>query len=490
MAILLMILYGVCMLFMMLFSLVQMHLALTYKKSYKSRNNDNLLVAKLQRNIPFVTVQLPVFNEIYVIERLIDAVATLNWPAKKLEIQILDDSTDKTTDIIQKKLEILNITKPELKFIHTRRPDRSGFKAGALQYGLNTAIGEFVAIFDADFLPDPEFLLKTIPFFQDDAVGMVQTKWEHLNKNYSLLTKLQDFGLNGHFSVEQTGRSVSGSFINFNGTAGVWRKKCIVEADGWQKDTLTEDLDLSYRAQLLGWKFKYLEKVESPAELPVMMSAVKSQQFRWTKGGAETARKNLFKVLKAPMYWKNKIHAFFHLTNSANFLFLLVASLLSIPLLYVKYKHPELKTGFDVGGVFIFGFLAISYFYWIATKYNNPEPRKTYFKYFPLFMIFSMGLSFHNGIAVLEGLLGIKSPFIRTPKFNIIDSKNTWIKNNFYVQNKINWSTLFEAFLSLYFLSGIVVGFLVKDYGLMLFHLMLTIGYAVIFFFSIKKYTH
>jgi cellulose synthase/poly-beta-1,6-N-acetylglucosamine synthase-like glycosyltransferase len=480
MGVLLISIYAICMLFIMVFSLVQLHLALVYKKA-KKNEPENTSPSNIREEFPVVTIQLPLYNEKYVVERLLDSVAEIEWPKEAIEIQILDDSTDETESIIQSKLSEEKFK--DLDILHIRRQHRIGFKAGALQIGLKASKGEFVAIFDADFMPHSTFLLETIKEFDEPKVGMVQTKWEHLNKNFSLLTKLQAFGLNGHFRVEQTGRSKAGSFINFNGTGGVWRKSCIMESGGWQADTLTEDLDLSYRAQMGGWKFKYLEDVPSPSELPVIMSAVKSQQFRWTKGGAETAKKNLSKVFKTNLKFTNKIHAFFHLTNSANFLLLLIASIVSIPLLYVKYKNPEFKLFFDFGSVFLIGFLSISYFYWTA---NKAEDSNTYyFKYFPLFIVFSMGFTLNNSLAVIEGLLGIKTPFVRTPKFNIVGINGSW-KENMYLNYKLTWTTLFEGLLSLYFFSGIVIGIVVGDYGLILFHLMLSMGYAGIFYYSIK----
>ena len=437
--------------------------------------------AEQSSHYPIVTIQLPVYNEKYVIERLLDAVAEIHWPKHALEIQVLDDSTDETSAIIQTKLKEDRFQ--DFDILHIQRKNRAGFKAGALQLGLKVSKGEFIAIFDADFVPSKSFLLDTIREFENPAIGMVQTKWEHLNKDYSLLTKLQAFGLNGHFRVEQSGRNTAGSFINFNGTGGIWRKACIVDAGGWQADTLTEDLDLSYRAQMMGWKFQYLEDIPSPAELPVIMSAVKTQQFRWTKGGAETAKKNLLNVLRTNLNFTNKMHAFFHLTNSANFLLLLIASIISIPLLLVKYNNPELKLVFNIGSIFLVGFLAISYFYWTANQTEHSG--KSYLKYFPLFIIFSLGFTLNNGLAVIEGLLGIKTSFVRTPKFNIIGSGGSW-KGNIYLNHRLSWSTYFEGLLSLYFLAGIFLGIIVGDYGLIVFHLMLALGFASTFYYSIK----
>ena len=369
---------------------------------------------------------------------------------------------------------------------HIRRPDRVGFKAGALQFGLEMAKGEFIAIFDADFLPKPDFLQKTVPHFQDEGIGLVQTRWGHVNQDYSMLTRLQAFGLDAHFSVEQGGRSEAGSFINFNGTAGIWRKTCIYDAGGWSADTLTEDLDLSYRAQLKKWKFHYLEDVVAPAELPIIMPAIKSQQFRWNKGAAETAKKNLGKVLRSEIGFMNKVHAVFHLFNSSIFVCLLVAALMSIPMLFVKEANPEYGLLFDLGSIFLIGFFSISYFYWIATKNIHPENSFKYFSsIFPVFLTVSMGLSLHNAFAVLEGLFGVKTAFIRTPKFNITTASDSW-EGNKYVKLNLNWLTIIEGLLCLYFVFGIVAGIYLWDLGLIIFHVMLAIGFAAVFYHSIK----
>lgn len=474
------VIYGICLLFIFMFSLTQLHLTWHYLKSKKEPTipTDNLM------ELPLVTVQLPVYNEKYVLKRLIDKICKLNYPKDKLEIQILDDSTDKTVDIIKSKLK--KLAEKGLNIQYITRPNRKGYKAGALQYGMERAKGEFLAIFDADFLPGKDFLLKTIPKFQNDKIGVVQTRWGHVNQNYSLLTKMQAFGLDAHFTIEQTGRNHAGSFINFNGTAGIWRKSCIMDAGGWSADTLTEDLDLSYRAQLKNWKFKYLEQVVAPAELPVIMPAIKSQQYRWNKGGAETAKKHFGNVLKSNMRFIQKVHAFFHLFNSSIFLSLLITSILSIPMLYIKYSNPELEMFFYFGSIFLFGFLSIGFFYWIAAKVIQPKDYKSYFfKRFPLFLIFSMGLSLHNAIAVVEGLLGFKSPFIRTPKFNIFKKEDNW-KTNEYIKPKFTFQILLEGLLCVYFTFGIVSGFQLKDYGLIFFHIMLALGFGIIFFHSLK----
>ncbi|MFW6222357.1 MAG: cellulose synthase family protein, partial [Bacteroidota bacterium] len=278
-------LYGAALGIILFYGLFQFTL-ISHARKYKRKSETTqhpVLNIEQPQNVPFVTVQLPVYNEYYVVERLIDAVASLHYPKERLEIQVLDDSTDDTYDIIKRKVK--EIQQSEINIKHLYRNDRIGYKAGALQYGLNQAEGEFIAIFDADFVPEPDFLINTLPQFDNEQVGMVQTRWGHINENYSLLTRMQAFGLNAHFKIEQTGRYHGGRFLNFNGTGGVWRKSCIEDAGGWQHDTIAEDLDLSYRAQLKGWKFVYLDHVEAPAELPVVISGLKSQQFRWTKGG-------------------------------------------------------------------------------------------------------------------------------------------------------------------------------------------------------------
>ncbi|MEQ9229237.1 MAG: glycosyltransferase family 2 protein, partial [Cyclobacteriaceae bacterium] len=286
--------------------------------------------------------------------------------------------------------------------------------------------------------------------------------------------------------IEQSARNASKSFINFNGTCGVWRKNCIADAGDWKADTLTEDLDLSYRAQLNGWKFKYLEEVETPGELPIIMNAIKSQQYRWNKGGAETARKNFKNVLTSKLPIASKVHAFFHLYNSSVFVCLLIAAVLSVPMLYIKAQHPSIEWIFDLGIIFIIGFFSITFFYWTAAKrFYGSNSSRAFFSLYPKFLLVSMGLSLHNGLAVLEGLVGYKTPFIRTPKFNVKIKGDSW-KGNDYVNVKMNAITLMEGVLCLYFLFGVGAGFFLEDLGLVFFHLMLMLGFGGVFFYSVK----
>jgi cellulose synthase/poly-beta-1,6-N-acetylglucosamine synthase-like glycosyltransferase len=484
MAILITILYSFSLLYIFLFSVGQLHLTWLYLRNKRKIKE---IATPSETFQPNVTIQLPIYNEKYVVERLIDAVSKLAYPKEKLEIQILDDSTDETTGIILKKIESLRVLKLDIKLIH--RENRSGYKAGALDHGMKLATGEFIAIFDADFIPERDFLEKTLPHFLEASTGAVQTRWDHINKDYSILTRLQAFGLDAHFSIEQGARNVAGSFINFNGTCGVWRKECIINAGGWSSDTLTEDLDLSYRAQLNHWKFKYLENISTPGELPVIMPAIKAQQYRWNKGGAETARKVFGKVLTSDFTATNKVHAFFHLFNSSVFLSVFIAAILSVPMLFIKKNHFELIWIFDIGSVLLFGFLSIAFFYWVATQQFQARGGKTFFNLFPGFLMISMGLSLHNGIAVVEGLLGFKTPFVRTPKFNITHKSDPW-KNNVYINTRLNIITVLEGFFCLYFIAGIITGLYLHISILIFFHVMLAIGFGCVFYYSVKPLTN
>jgi cellulose synthase/poly-beta-1,6-N-acetylglucosamine synthase-like glycosyltransferase len=476
-------LYTLALLFIFLYSIAQAHLVYRYLKNRK--NNNANPVKQMDDSLPHVTVQLPVYNEMYVVERLIDAVCSFDYPIEKLEVQVLDDSTDESVDIIEKR--VLFWKAQGIDIVQVRRTDRKGYKAGALEEGLETAKGEFIAIFDADFVPTQDFLQKTVSHFSDKNVGMVQTRWEHINKNYSLLTKLQAFGLDAHFSIEQVGRNSGNCFINFNGTAGIWRKSCIVDAGNWQSDTLTEDLDLSYRAQLKNWKFVYLEDVGSPAELPPVMSALKTQQYRWTKGGAEVAVKHLGKVLRSEKSLLIKVHGLFHLLNSGVFVSIITCAILSVPLLFIKQYFPEFKQLFLFASLFLLSFLILAILYWVSNSKSEENKLKStlyFIQTFPLFLSVMMGLSLHNAIAVLEGYFGKKTPFIRTPKFNITNNCDSW-KSNKYISKQINPLTLTEGLLSFYFLFAVIEAFYIGDYGLMPFHVILTFGFATVCYYSV-----
>lgn len=480
--------YSTALLLIFLYSLAQLNLLINYL-SYKRKNQDspkfNLLDPK---EIPYVTIQLPIFNEKYVMERLLDNIARLEYPRTKLEIQVLDDSTDDSVESTARHIERLQKSGLDIK--HICRENRVGFKAGALKEGLEIAKGDFIAIFDADFMPQADWLKRTVIYFKDPEIGVVQTRWGHINRNYSTLTRIQALALDAHFTLEQVGRNSKGHFINFNGTAGIWRKQCILDAGNWEGDTLTEDLDLSYRAQLKDWKFKYLEDVETPAELPVVMSAARSQQFRWNKGGAENFRKSIWSVLRAKnITASTRFHAIMHLFNSSMVLLVFTVAMLSIPMLYIKNTFGHLAWVFELTSFFIVSTLIFFVCYWFTYKSIQGSGFENFIEYIRLFFTFfsiALGLSLHNAIGVLEGLLGKKSEFVRTPKFNINSIKDSW-KGNRYLSNSLSPNTLLELALIIYFTFGMYSAVKLNDYGLFPFHLMLFLGFGFVFFKSLTS---
>ena len=490
-SIMLMVVYALCLILIFFYALSQLSLLLNYLKQKNKQPNEALFDLSNPDEIPIVTIQLPVYNELYVVERLLDFVANIDYPKNKVEIQVLDDSTDESVEITAKKIQELCALGHDI--VHVRRTNRIGFKAGALNEGLKTAKGSYIAIFDADFTPKKDWLLQTIPYFKNSKIGVVQTRWGHLNRDFSILTKIQAFALDMHFTLEQVGRNYGGHFMNFNGTAGVWRKSCIEDAGSWEGDTLTEDLDLSYRAQLKGWKFKYLEDVETPAELPVVMSAVRSQQFRWNKGGAENFQKMIRKVFLTPnIGLKTRVHAVMHLLNSSMFLTVLIVAILSIPMLYIKNELVGFSWFFNVTSLFIISTIIFFICYWFTYKRIHGGGFVNFVEFSKQFVTFyavAMGFSVHNSAAVLEGHRGKRSEFIRTPKFNIARFKDN-LKANKYLPKQVSKNTIVEALLMLYFLFGMASAFFVGasgDFGLFPFHLLLFIGFGFVSFTSIKS---
>ena len=488
----LIVIYSISLILIFMYALAQLNLMFNYLAAQRKKDKCPKFNLNNPEEVPYVTIQLPVFNELYVMDRLLDNIALIDYPKDKLEIQVLDDSTDET--VITTKAHVDKLAATGLDIKHITRTNRQGFKAGALKEGLEIAKGEFIAIFDADFLPEHDWLQKTIPYFKNDKIGVVQTRWAHINRDYSTLTKIQAFALDAHFTLEQVGRNSKGHFINFNGTAGVWRKDCIIDAGNWEGDTLTEDLDLSYRAQLKNWEFKYLEDVETPAELPVVISAARSQQFRWNKGGAENFRKMLWRVLTSKnISTKTKLHGILHLLNSTMFLNVLIVGILSIPMLYIKNEYAHLRPYFYIMSFFVMSTIIFFVCYWIMYKRSHGNTFKDFIKYIGMFFTFfsiAMGFSLHNSIAVLEGHIGKRSEFVRTPKFNISSLKDSW-KGNKYLRKNISINVVFEGLLMLYFAFGMYSAFIVGDqggdFGLFPFHLMLTIGFGFVFFKSLTS---
>ncbi len=475
-------LYVLPLCYITIYCLLQFQLLVKYRRNKKLEVETPILNGKR----PFVTIQLPIYNEQYVVNRLIDNITQLNYPKERFEIHVLDDSTDETVELVAAKVR--EYEKKGFNIQHIRRTDRTGYKAGALKDAMQYAKGEFIAIFDADFLPKSSFLIDTMAHFQNPEVGVVQTRWEHLNQDYSILTELQAFQLNVHFTIEQRGRMAGNYLLQFNGTAGVWRRDTIDSAGGWEADTLTEDLDLSYRAQLKGWEIVYLEDIVSPAELPVEINGLKSQQFRWMKGGAETAKKMLPTIWKSKLALNQKIHASVHLLGSSVFLCVFCIGVFSVPLAF-------LIGGMDISlnyfWVFLISLLAIIQVYYVANV-GKAWPKESRLKMlikfiflFPIFLSLSMGLSLHNSIAVIQGLIGKKSAFIRTPKFNIKKITDK-LSTQSYIQKKISKTTILEGLLAVYFILGLVGSIYAESYSFVLFHALLALGYSTIFILSIK----
>ena len=373
--------------------------------------------------LPFVTVQLPIFNEQFVIDRLIEAVCRLDYPRDRFEIQVLDDSTDETTGVAREIVEryargFAGMEPQPIVYLH--RDNRHGYKAGALDKGLDVARGEFVAIFDADFVPPPRWIMQVVHHFAEPGIGMVQTRWTHLNRNYSFLTQVEAILLDGHFVLEHGGRSRAGVFFNFNGTAGMWRRETISTAGGWQHDTLTEDTDLSYRAQLAGWRFKYLQDVECPAELPIEMTAFKTQQARWAKGLIQTGKKILPRVLKSDASWHTKLEAWYHLTANISYPLMIVLSVLLMPAMIIRSWQGYIQMLLIDFPLFIASTMSVSTFYMVSQKELYPKSWYKSIVYVPFVMALGgVGLTITNTKAVMEALLGVKSAFARTPKYSV-----------------------------------------------------------------------
>jgi len=405
---------------------------------YRKLKNTKIKPLKKFKKLPFVTVQLPVYNEMYVVKRLIDSACKLNYPKDRFEIQILDDSTDETTEIIAKLTE--KYKSLGFNIYHIRRNSRKGFKAGALQYGLNLAKGEFIAIFDADFIIPENFLIETIHYFTDEKVGMVQTCWDFINRDYSILTKVQSLILTAHFKIEHFVRNRSGRFFNFNGTAGIWRKEAIISSGGWQDDTLTEDLDLSYRAQLNGWKFIFLENVKSSSELPVNMNAFKKQQYRWTKGSVQSFIKLFPEILKKDLPFKVKLEAFFHLGGNFSYLFVLILSIIMYPAIVERINQGWYQLLFSDFPIFLVSFISIFLFY--STVCEN-------FLIIPVLMAVCIGMSINNSFAVISAIIGQKSEFERTPKFNIKSKKDKWFLKKY--TERLFFLPFVEILMGLYY---------------------------------------
>jgi cellulose synthase/poly-beta-1,6-N-acetylglucosamine synthase-like glycosyltransferase len=421
---------------------------------------------------PVVTIQLPIYNEMYVVDRLVDTVCAIDYPLDRLEIQVLDDSTDETREIAELAVRRHAARGFDIRYIH--RTNRVGYKAGALEAGLQSARGEFVAIFDADFVPPADFLRRTVPYFRDARLAVVQARWGHLNQSYSLLTKVQAILLDGHFVLEHGGRNRAGCFFNFNGTAGVWRREAIVDAGGWQHDTLTEDLDLSYRAQLRGWRFKFLPDLVTPAEVPVEMNAFKSQQHRWAKGSIQTCRKVLPYILLADLPLKVKAEAFFHLTANFNYLLMIVLSVLMFPAMIVRYEMGWTEMLLIDIPLFAAATFSVFNFYMMSQRETYPDWRSR-IRHLPIVMAIGIGLSVNNAKAVLEALFGAPGEFTRTPKYGIERRQDDWQHKRYHQSMPIQ--PFVELALGLYFTATVFYALAYGIYGTLPFLLLFQFGY-------------
>jgi len=440
---------------------------------YRNKRNRTVEPSQKFSELPRVTIQLPIFNEQFVIDRLLEAVCRLDYPLEKLDIQVLDDSTDETVAVARGLVNHYAAQGFPVTYHH--RTNREGFKAGALAAGLKTGRGEFVAIFDADFVPPADFLQRTIHHFTDPKIGMVQTRWTHINRNYSFLTEVEAILLDGHFVLEHSGRARSNVFFNFNGTAGLWRRQAIEEAGGWQHDTLTEDTDLSYRAQLKGWKFVYLQDVECPAELPVEMTAFKTQQARWAKGLIQTSKKILPRVLKSEERFHVKLEAWYHLTANLSYPLMIVLSVLLLPAMIIRFYQGWFQMLYIDVPLFMASTFSISSFYLVSQRELFPRSWPRTLLYLPFLMALGIGLTVTNTRAVLEALLGKQSAFARTPKYRVESKKDKVRPSNYH--RGLGWVPWVELLIGCYFAITVYYAVENENYITVPFLVLFVVGY-------------
>src|SRR6266567_516864 len=440
---------------------------------YKRKKNGTVEPEQKFAELPRVTVQLPIFNEQYVVDRLLQAICRLDYPRDRLDIQLLDDSTDETVNVARGLVEHYAAQGQPITYIH--RTNRAGYKAGALHEGLKIANGEFVAIFDADFVPPTDFLLRTIHHFTQPKVGMVQTRWTHINRHYSFLTEVEAILLDGHFVLEHSGRARHDVFFNFNGTAGIWRRQAIEEAGGWEHDTLTEDTDLSYRAQLKGWKFVYRQDVECPAELPVEMTAFKTQQARWAKGLIQTGKKILPRVLKSDQPFRVKLEACYHLTANLSYPLMVILSVLLLPAMVIRFYQGWFQMLYIDIPLFLASTFSISSFYLVSQRELFPKTWPRAILYLPFLMALGIGLTVTNTLAVLEALIGKQTAFARTPKYRV-ESKTDVIQATKY-RKRLGWVPWIEMLIGSYFAMTVYYAVENENYLTVPFLMLFVLGY-------------
>jgi cellulose synthase/poly-beta-1,6-N-acetylglucosamine synthase-like glycosyltransferase len=440
---------------------------------FKHRKNVTGEPRKRWEQLPPVTIQLPIYNERYVVERLVEECCKIEYPKELLQIQVLDDSTDDTAAYAEAVVERYQALGHPIVYIH--RKNRHGYKAGALQAGLATATGDFVAVFDADFIPPTDFLTRTVHYFTDPKVGVVQTRWSYLNKDYNFLTEVEAMLLDGHFILEHGARSRAGYFFNFNGTAGILRKEMIADAGGWQHDTLTEDSDLSYRAQLKGWRFMYLPGLDCPSELPVEMHGFQVQQSRWAKGLTQVAKKLLPSILKAPIPFRVKAEAFLHLTPNISYPMMIIVSALMLPVMIVRFYMGLWQMVFLDLPLIAASFWSISLFYVVAQRELYPKNWKRSIFLLPMLMAVGVALTIINTRAVLEALFGVETSFVRTPKF-AIGEKQVKLENKKY-RARSGWLPYVEIAVGTYFLGMTIFAISIYNFLSIPFLLLFVFGY-------------
>ncbi|MEO7567652.1 MAG: glycosyltransferase [Aestuariivirga sp.] len=473
------------------FGLSQAWLATRYRAS-KSVHGHATPEPSLPDPLPRVLIQLPIYNERYVVERLLEAIVKMDYPANLLTIQLLDDSSDDTSKIASAVILRLNALGGH-KITHIRRGNRVGFKAGAMKYGMTLNDSPFIAVFDADFLPKPTFVKNVIRYFSDPHVGMAQTRWEHINENHSTLTKLMAFAIDNHFSVEQGGRQASDCFINFNGTAGMWRRATIEDAGGWSDECLTEDLDLSFRAQLQGWKFLFLEQYATPSELPAEIQALRTQQARWTKGAGETSKKNLVNLWDSKQGLIRKIIGSFHMLNSSVYLPVFITVIVSGALPFFANTNFRLVSTL-VHLMLLMSGLLIFYTYWTSrTVGNHSKPRESRFSIFfttILFLVMVTGFSLSNSLAAIQGLWGHETPFVRTPKHSLTNEKKKDGPPLQYKPRGIPTEFYFEALTVFYLLAVIVYCLEVGSFGMIDIYAYFAAGFIAMLYFTLRDQFH
>ena len=458
---------------LIILSVYGLHRYETIRTYFKHRSKQRLEPPSHFDTLPRVTIQLPLYNERYVVERLLDEVTRIEYPRELLEIQVLDDSTDETHAFAEALVERYKLLGYPVEYLY--RADRGGFKAGALQAGMQSATGELFAIFDADFVPPPDFLMRTVHYFADPKIGAVQTRWSYLNRDFNFLTEVEAMLLDGHFILEHGARSCAGYFFNFNGTAGVLRRAMIEDAGGWQHDTLTEDSDLSYRAQVRGWRFAYVPNLECPSELPVEMHGFQVQQSRWAKGLTQVAKKLLPSILKAPISWRIKAEAFLHLTPNISYPLMIVVAALTLPVMIVRFYMGIYQMLFLDLPLIAASFCSISAFYVVAYREVYPKTWKRSLLLLPMLMAVGVALTIINARAVMEALFGIQTSFVRTPKYAIGDAQKEVRKTAY--RRRSGLLSFIEIGVGTYFLAMVGFAIDVQNYLTVPFLMLFVAGY-------------